>query len=347
MIRRILWLLPALLLPVAAHGANIFEGVTTSPLFDVDPSVRWRAMGDAGTAGFWDPTNAWANPALVGSAKGVQYEAGTMDHDLVDFETARTTLGWGGIGWSTTGRPFSGLGKVEMDFGGLYSESVRSWSVGLSASQVAATVAHLGGRDAPGFTRWFDFEVGYSGKEARDSFSPDLSPVVAHDLGLLLRAGAPVGPARVDVAWGSSAIDSDGPRQSIGNAPTRISRNGVAARATWDPVTMQSRIPNWLRSAVSPIVSAGGSMDFVDHRNGDSSLHEWGAELGLANILFGRIGRSGQSNAWGLGAGIPLGRFAAVRWDHVYRERLDGVPDERSDAWTVWMDPLAIVGAVR
>ena len=350
MIRRILGLLPVLLLPVAAHAANIFEEVTVAPILQMNPSVRWRAMGDAGTAGFWDPTHAWANPALLGQATGVQYETGSMDKDLIDFTTGRTTIGWGGIGVSTTGWPISGLGKIREDFGPL-DVNVRSWSLGVSTSQVATTIARHRGHQAAAFTRWCDLAIGYSAKRVEQEFAFSDgtsygSHVTASDLGALLRAGGNVGPARIDVAYGFAEINSDWPSLDLGRNERRT-RNGVATRAGWDPPAASRRVPAWLRSATTPFASVSWAMDFVHQSSGGEGSSGWGAELALANVLFGRIGREEELHSWGLGAGLPLGPFAAVRYDHSYRSRFFGLPDERRDAWTVWMDPLAIIGAVR
>lgn len=358
-IRRLFRLLPALLLPVAAleaHAANIFEDATLPlPVLTMNPSVRWRAMGDAGTAGFWDPSHAWANPALLGLATGVQYETGTGDHDVLDFNTARTTLGWGGIGLSTTGRPVSGLGKIEMEFFGI-DENVRSWSLGVSTSQVAATIARLRGDEPAAFTRWCDFAIGYSEKRVEDEFSfagafggggtTYQYRTTAHDLGLLFHGHAPLGPARIDLGYGFAAIRTGGAGYGFGR-PARDTRNGVAARVGYDPAAARRRIPVWLRGGTSPIVSAGWAMDFVRDNSPGDGFNGWGAELGLANVLFGRIGREEEVHTWGLGAGVPIGRFAGVRWDHSYTTRFGGVPDERRDAWTVWLDPLALAGAAR
>lgn len=358
MARRFSRLLPVFCLLLASTGAraaNIFEKVTAAPILELDPSVRWRAMGDAGTAAFWDAAHAWANPALLGTARGIQYETGSMDRDLVDFETARTTLGWGGVGLSTTGRPIPALGKVEMEFGGLLSENVESWSVGVSAAQVATTIARFRGEKPAAFTRWMDLSIGYSEKQVEEefaffgAFSGSLATdrVTARDLGVLLHGYAPLGPARLDLAYGYADINTNEPRFSLGLSTARDTRNGIAARLGWNPAAIQSRIPGWLEGETHPLVSASWAMDFVHTTLLDETSRGWGAEVGLANVLFGRIGHIGSSEAWGLGVGVPLGRFAAVRWDHVYRERIDGIPDERSNAWTVWMDPLAIYAAAR
>lgn len=360
--RRLAWILPAFLLLAAttpSRAANIFEGVGTiksAQILEVNPSVRWRAMGDAGTAAFWDPTHAWANAALLGMATGLQYESGSMDHDVFDFATGRTTLGWGGIGLSTTGRPISGLGKIEREFAGEFggfTERVESWSLGISTSQVATAIARRRSSEPPSFTRWCDLAIGYSEKRVEEDFvftdfggsTRDESRATARDLGILLRTGAPVGPGRIDVAFGYADINTNEPKLAL--TPTaRDTRNGIAARASWDPAAARSRMPGWLRAGAKPLVSAGWAMDFVHTTQLDDSFNGWGAELGLANVLFGRIGREEQAHSWGIGAAVPLGPFAAVRWDHSYRMRLE-VPDERRDAWTVWLDPLAIYGAAR
>src|ERR1051326_6319822 len=78
-----------------ARASTIFEDIgtfTSATILEADPSVRSQGMGDAGTAAFWDGTNAWANPALLGYARGVIYERSASDDDLLDFDTARTSI---------------------------------------------------------------------------------------------------------------------------------------------------------------------------------------------------------------------------------------------------------------
>ena len=89
-----------------AHAANIFENVrpTSAPILDIDPSVRSVAMGGASTAVFWgDGPSHWANPALLGTASGVRFDA--SDVSLLPeafpgfkFRTRRVTVGYGGLG---------------------------------------------------------------------------------------------------------------------------------------------------------------------------------------------------------------------------------------------------------
>ena len=381
-IRRVALLTAFLLASSAeARAANIFEGAggTAAPVLEMNPSVRWHAMADVGTAAFWDPTHAWANPALLGGATGIQFETSSWNIDeLLDFRTGRTTIGWNGIGMSTTGWPIPGLGKIERELAGSIEFSdgtstttfsfddvqrVRSWSVGLSASQLVTAYARVHHREPPAFTRWVDLELGYSQKRVEEvsAFTSSDSTfgnshvedwAIAHDRGLLLRTGAPVGPVRIDVAYGYSDINSNEPQVGVPfpDHTARDWRNGVAARATWDPAVAHSGPLGWLRAGASPLVAAGWSMDFVHttylepHDLDDS----WGAELSLANVVFGRIGRSGLRHPWGLGVGLPLGRFGGARWDHSnLKLQVDGVPDEKRDSWTVWLDPLAIYDALR
>jgi len=385
--RRFALFLLLFLTSAEARAASIFEvvGGTAAPVLEMNPSVRWHAMADAGTAAFWDPTHAWANPALLGGAVGVQFETSSEDEEIfgVDtgFDTRRTTLGWNGIGMSTTGWPIPGLGRVQREFAASFEFSdgssstayslddvqrVRSWSVGLSAANLLTAYARLRHRDPPAFVRWVDLELGYSQKRVEEVVTSTSSDstfgnsrngdwAMAHDRGILLRSGVPIGPVRVDLAYAYSDINSNAPM--IGavfrDHTARDWRNGVAARATWDPAVMRTGPLGWLRAGASPLIAAGWAMDFVHttaffpHDLDD----RWGVELSLANVVFGRIGRAGDEHPWGIGAGLPLGRFGGARWDHSDRKRGDfgfgPLPDERRDSWTVWIDPLAIFGALR
>src|SRR5690349_1187658 len=80
--------------PVSAE--QIFDNLAiAAPVLEIDPSIRSAAMGGASTAVSWgiDP-NYWANPSLLGYARGIRYEQGSTDYGFVEFRSRRTTLGW-------------------------------------------------------------------------------------------------------------------------------------------------------------------------------------------------------------------------------------------------------------
>lgn len=72
------------------------------------------------------------------------------------------------------------------------------------------------------------------------------------------------------------------------------------------------------------------------------SLAEWGAELGIASVLFVRAGIAGGAlrgftrHTSGIGVGLPLGRYGGMRWDRA--AVASGLTDER---WSFWVDPFA------
>src|SRR5437016_1649618 len=62
---------------LAALGAHPAAAQTASTVLDLDPSIRAAGAGGASNAVFWggDP-DIWANPALLGYARGLRYDQG-------------------------------------------------------------------------------------------------------------------------------------------------------------------------------------------------------------------------------------------------------------------------------
>ena len=293
-----------LVAPGSARAANIFEHVSTSAgLLDFDPSPRSSSMADAGTAMFWgtDP-NGWANPALLGYARGLCWEQGgrSLDGDLV-IKTRSTTFGWGGVGFSAMGQPFEGLGHVEMG-GGIsgggvevtFDDRVRSWGVGVSAAHALAMLAAARGRPAPAWTHDLDVAIGFAEKRDQVDFtnsdqsgtSRSSEHTTADDLGLLACAGrnlrwGALGAGRIDGAFGFAAINVNAPK--MGSLPTaRDWRYGLAFRAVFDGPRRWPGLPEWLASGLAPLVSGG--------RRRGRRAHDEG-HLSRASLQPRRVGR--------------------------------------------------------
>lgn len=359
-----------------ASAAEIFEDVTVAPVLQIDPSVRSVGMGGAGTAAFWgiDP-NHWANPALLGYASGIRYEQGSTKiyEGVLDFRSRRTTLGGAGLGISAVGQPFERAGTVETDFSfGLddgtqvrYVDRVRSWGVGASLGRLTETISRSLGREPIGITRYADVAVGFAEKRVEEIFTGVYAPssgtppstsehgAVARDWGVLVKAGIPVrfgarGAGRLEGAYGFADLGYNQPLL-FGLKIGRDSRNGVALRMTFDPAEpWTSRLPGWFARGLEPMVSVAGAFD-AHHTSsfGPRDQNHWGAELGLANAVFGRFGESAvegdaTQNTWGFGLGLPLGGYGGFRYDHANVARADGLDDLTRDSWTVWMDPIAV-----
>ncbi len=364
-----------------AWAASIFpEPRTSAAVLEVDPSVRCAGMGGAGTAVFWGVSlNPWANPALLGYAEGVRYEQSDAEFGPgVKLRARGTTIGYGGLGLGTTGRPIEGLGRIDLEATASLDQAslglidqARSWSAGASISRLLETLARGSGRTAPAFTRFADVAFGYSDKRVEDvlwvSSPGDNSRIAEHtfarDRGVMIHGGAPLrvrwlGPAWIDAAYGYSEVNFNQPAfDAFGvTSPTaRDWRNGVALHATFDGTAPLRRLPRWFASGLAPFVSAGWAMDFIRTTQGEvgrsHDVDGWGAELGMVNILAVRMGRSGSSasgyvsHTWGVSFGLPLGRYGGGRWDHANVTR-DGLPDLKRDGWTLWLDPLVVYHAV-
>lgn len=171
-----------------------------------NPSIRAAGMGGGSAAAFWghDP-NYWANPALLGYHRGIRFEHGRTRlipdfFDDVYFTSDRLTVGYWGVGFSMAGRPFDGLGEIELDYGeipivkegpggsgiqiGTHNpyEKIRSWSLGVSLSELVGRLVEVAGCDGPAFERYGDVALGFS----RRIYEYDLAPAVSDpDLGEL------------------------------------------------------------------------------------------------------------------------------------------------------------------
>jgi hypothetical protein len=347
-----IWFVLAMLLPRSGSAAQIFETVTPA-ILEMDPSIRSTAMGSASGAVFWglDP-NSWANPALLGTMEGIRYDdalvdlgtittTGTLGELSFDIrQTARrTAIGHGGIGIGLAGQPFEGAGGARLEFGDL-SEEVRLWSAGISLAGIAQTFL---GEGTPALDRHFDLAFGYTHKTL-EGFGTETT---LWDWGLLARAGTDfaVGaiPARVDAAYGYSYLDRTSDVQLDQYARHELNCAGLHVSAGRLPEGF-ARLPAWLRAGFQPLVSMGGGLDAYYRPGPGSHLDSWGAELGLANMVYLRLGSDRADRAThGYGIGLPVGRFGGFRYDDATVDGLDF--DYR--AWSVWLDPLAIARAGR
>lgn len=182
----------------------------------VDPSIAAAGMGRAGSAAFWsDRPNSWANPALLGFHRGIQYLYGRTQlvPDLADdvyFTTRELILGGGGIGVSLAGKPFDSIGELRLDYGktvvtdvngnavGEFSsfEEIHQLAVGVNLLEAFESLQRLSGREPSRLSRRVDLSVGHSWK----SVVVDLAPAsvtldgraargeaTERDRGLLLR----------------------------------------------------------------------------------------------------------------------------------------------------------------
>jgi hypothetical protein len=346
-----------LALAPATRAANIFENAGL-PAFQVDPSMRSLAMGGASGAVFWGQgPNYWANPALHGMLEGIRYEQGARGLDS-DIQSRRLSLGYGGVGLATAGPPFSGLAELEysvlVSLSGLgdfdLSDRIHSWGIGASVSGLTSAIAGLRGKDAPALTRYVDFAFGYNHK-TDESLS-----AAAVDWGVLARGAAPFQlgssgvQARVEAAYGYSVQNANDATSNGSPFPfNRPHRHSVAARFAVDsPDGLRRRVPAWAASGLDPVVSLGGAWDreFISAGDGPffSDESHLGGELGLANVLFLRLGRDGDNHNWGYGLGLPLGRMAGFQYDRTWQS---GFSDLRNSAWSLWLNPVEIARTLR
>jgi hypothetical protein len=358
-------------LAAPALAASIFPPEPiAAPVLGVDPSTRSIGMGGASTAVFWANPNPWANPALIATTQGLRFEHDDADFDFVHIHASRFVLGGGGLGFATSGRPLHILGQLSLDgpnidFGGGETlsafERVRSWSIAGSLAGLWSAWARHAGHNSPRLARMGDVAVGYSQNAVEGGFSGDpMEKGVVHDWGVLARVGGAVwkdADARLRLEAATAYAVHNSGRDVIEEvfsfgppipAP-RQERVGLAARATLDR-PWATRLPAWLAEGWHPIVSIGVAYDPVRASAPSNRFDIWGAELGLAGLLFGRLGQRGSGDeaqrSWGLGVALPLGRLGGASYD--YARTTNGLIDHVTrNSFSVWLDPLAIWRARR
>lgn len=370
-----LWLSLSMTVRIAG-AATIFEfGPASAPSLQIDPWARAAGMGGACSAVFWGPTDGWANPALLGDTHGVGYAHGSGNFDPVDLTADRIVAGGAGIGFATSGRPVKGFGGSterldDIDFGdGPFSlhEHVRAWGAGVSLRGLATKWAERRDRQAPGFLRRTDVELGVAERAWDDEllglslYSPDpgvtaRGPVasgVTHDWGALVSSGLSIATTGDTLALdGAMAFTQHnfGPEtiEDLFRFPAvRQNRVGLAARIGWHHAA-----PWWPAELGSsePLVSLGLAWDPSHQWNvvggPPQRVDDWGAELGLGGVLFARAGASTSggesSSAWGIGASLPLGHFGRVRYDHASTARRALGDRVTRDTFGAWIDPLEL-----
>ena len=314
----------ALLALMLAASAARAQGTAIGSIYD--PSIRAAGMGGGASAVFWGgDLNSWANPALLGYARGLRFEHGRsrlvpgLAAD-VWLDTERITIGGGGLGVAMGGLP-GGLGKTDLEYGfspvvdpfgnpiGTYNghEDVASWGVGVSAAGLARTIAAWRGAAAPALAEYADLAFGVTQKE----LNVDLAPVAIarakeHDWGVLARVtpldnarrGATPGlPFRLDLAYGFSILNAADTRVTFTNedqaAPVaRVYFNGFAAQGQVGlPAGLRSRFGRaaWLAESFEPLLSLGGSWDFEHDQAGSAAAYGFDVRHVGGEVSFANI----------------------------------------------------------
>src|SRR5439155_4118710 len=287
-LRRVFHWLPCATLLLAPAVARA-QGSGRS--LDLDPSVRSSGMGGASNAVFWDETNPWSNPALLGEARGVAYEFGRTQlvpglAPDVHFTTNAVKVGGGGLGVALSGKPVD-IGGLRLNYGesvetdqagnpiGTFEsyEQIDSWGFGVSAARVTETIATLFGHQPAAISRYGDVSFGMNGKHLKMSLGPNSSAQAstdARDWGLLVRVSpSELSPSTRDVlgvdlayGWSDLSYASDPLVFFNPNNPDYVSehhRSGFAGRLRLDAPRFEENMagPEWLWTGMHPVLSMG------------------------------------------------------------------------------------------
>ena len=316
-----------LLLPAAAMAQG------TARSLDIDASIVSAGMGGASTAVYWTAEpNAWANPALLGYCVGMHWVWGhtnllpEISNDIT-FDTNQLTLGGGGIGFESSGKPIDGLGGTRLSYGssagtdpsgnptGTFDayEDVDAQAVGVSLSQLTSSLLALRGTKLPSLVRHFDVAGGYTSKHAVVAIAPNQPGGVAstdlHDHGLLFRAGADasdlgwkdVPGLAFDVSYGYAVLNDDEVLFTFGTTsapPSRMTRKGYSARVGVDraptPGGSATGFQRLMVSGLKPLFAVGYAND-NEHveaagQGGGFDVDHWGVDLTVLNLVSIRSG---------------------------------------------------------
>lgn len=344
---------------VLGSGSGYAQGTARS--LDLDVSIRAAGMGQASNAVFWgDGVDQWANPALLGYQRGIRYEWGKTQlvpglSSSVFFKTSVIELGGGGFGVSLSGKPFDGLGGLDLDYGlsqgtdengnptGTFAsyEKVHSWGLGVSVARAVESLGLLTGRDPPAWSRMADVSLGMTSKQVEVVLGPNgQGRTSSRDRGLLLRLSplecVPAArdlPIGLDLAyaWSELSYSGGGIQFPTETGPDPISshrRRGYAGRAALEiPAEIRDRLEHrrwgWFALGFEPLVSYGLASD---HAAMEPSAGQWktdgrGYEVTVANLWAYRSGHYEDpldqidGDTRGWSVGLPIGRVAGVRYE--------------------------------
>lgn len=294
--------------------------------------------------------------------------------------TERMTAGFGGVGVSWSGQP-GGVGGLRLDYGlsegtdesggstgafGSY-EQVRAWGFGVSAATLAD---RLGKRTSErSLARYGDVAFGETFKECTVALAPDALSGTAraknHDWGVLARVSPSAllrhgrdGAWDADVALAHSVLNAGDElfvflNEDQGAPASRFRRTGVAATASLaQPRALQAAFAHVpILSGLGPIVRVTVSFDHEALVTGSGfEVDRSGQELSLFGVFDVRRGHVNDptselvGDTRGYGFRVPLGRIAAVRWDHatVPQARDSGLPDVTRRGWSMWVNPAEV-----
>jgi hypothetical protein len=169
-------------------------------------------------------------------------------------------------------------------------------------------------------------------------------------------------PVRVDITFGVSVLNFDDTELAFTGADiasplTRHHRKGGAARVAFGRMSPGSpSTSGWvrmLREGMTPLAAVTVAGDHADIAAGAGptqyETNGEGVEVSLANMLALRWGHYedlvGQihDSTWGVGAALPLGRGAGIRYDWASWPQAhgSGLENRNHHQLSIWLNPFA------
>jgi len=291
-------------------------------------------------------------------------------------------LGGGGFGTHFSGQP-GGLGGVKLDYGlsqgtdengnptGTFDsfEQIDSWGFGISLARAFESVARLSDHQAPRISRVADVSLGMNFKSLEMSLGPGgQGSTSTRDRGLLVRV-SPLEiaqasrdlPLLFDLSYGWSDLSYDGATLTLPSesAPVPLSRHKREGYAGHIALVIPSELrrhweehpAGWLLAGLDPLLSFGYAKDHDEITPSLGFVTDGsGTEITVANIYSYRSGHfedplgeiDGDTEGWSVG--LPIGRVAAVRYDHatIPQATGSGLPDVTREGWSAWFDALRL-----
>ena len=349
-----------------------FETTAPAISLEIGTSVRSAAMAGAGAAVLWGEPDPWSNPATLSSLRGVSWVQGhanlnpSLSHDIV-FDSQQLLIGGAGIGVSSMGQPFSGLGHarfevpltIDTGFGpesfSLF-EKTESFGVGISPLRLLDALRASSGSSQARLTDVGEFAVGYQTERTEGGLDPGFAADFpeTYDWGVsgrlaLGRLAWPEAPFRLDVAAAYSDLNHV---HGSSDSPSGFRRAGVAIHGSPKPPAERASTPAsqpWWRSADVPEFSATLAYDHDLRAFGtDANIDRVGFEAEMLDLLALRVGYlsdpDGQIHGatYGGGVTLPIGPWGSVSYQLASEPLVEGVDRRFRQGFSVWLDPARI-----
>ncbi len=312
---------------ILAMAGRAHAQFTSAPVLQIPISARSAAMGETGAADNSDPANLYFNPANVVGKSRVYAQGSRWDYAPIFGDDIDLWIGSASAGICyprDESSRFTSL-CVDLGYGRLdYGESIVTDPTGMPLGQVHTFEDYLALTLGAGIRVATDWELraGVAAKRIHLKYGLSGPPMDSDVSGFAFDTGVTFAREAAFAGWNAApafalALVNAGPDLEFSSGgedplPTRVHFGGSVRVES--PTTR-------LLSADVPVIAIVTNVDGVDRFHGDEFSWGIGSELAVAQIVFVRVGisdykddfefDSDQLSGWGIGVGLPAGRFRA------------------------------------